>query len=136
MGTPDEVIDRWGEATFRHLAALAASPAAPAAGVFPVTCHGVFREAVPELPSWRHIVNNFRVLDGAALERMGQPGAVGGFAFESIIADQSRYLPWLQAQLRDAGGAEYRTERLASLQDLGGHGYQAVFNCAGASLPT
>ena len=132
MGTPDGVINRWGGDTYRHLAALATSAAAPDAGVFPVTCHAVFREAVPELPSWRHIVNNFRTLDSAALARMGQAGAAGGFAFESLIADQSRYLPWLQAQLRAAGGAEYRTQHLASLHDLAGSGYQAVLNCSGA----
>lgn len=107
------------------------------AGVALTTCHGLFatEEAVPPEPSYRGIVHNFRTMSPAALEKMGFPGLAQGWAFESIVADQSVYLPWLQAATRSrVTRLEKRLSHLGEL-DAEGTAYDVVFNCSGAYLP-
>lgn len=110
-------------------------PTGALAGVQLVTCHGLFTSPskMPPDPFWKDIVHNWRNLSPEALSVMGYPNLAGGWAFESIVADQSFYLPWLQEGLEEGGAdVRYVKQHLNSLTDLSGEKYQAVFNCAGA----
>jgi hypothetical protein len=129
----EEDINRWGSATFDHLLELALSDEASESGVFFTTCHALFQKRLPDPPGWRHIARNWRRMSTDDFQRMGHAGTLGGWAFETLVADQSHYLPWLKHQLQAAGGALLRRQRLSKLQDLtkSGDDYQAVFNCTG-----
>jgi hypothetical protein len=131
-----EDINRWGSTTFNHFLELAISEKASESGVFLATCHAMFQETLPDPPTWRHITCNWREMSKANFHHMGHAHMLGGWAFESLIADQSRYLPWLKKQLQAAGGAHVRRERLSNLQDIAcsGSDYQAIFNCTGVAL--
>jgi hypothetical protein len=89
-GTAEADILRWGEATFDHLWQLFRSPAAGLSGVAYTTAHALYstQEHIPEPPSWRDVVHNFRELSGEQCEAMGCPGLAGGYAFETLVADQ------------------------------------------------
>jgi hypothetical protein len=112
-------------------------PIGASAGVQLVTCHGLFTtpSKIPPDPFWKDIVHNWRTLSPEALTAMGYPNLAGGWAFESIVADQSFYLRWLQEVLEEDGAdVRYVKRHLNSITDLPGRKYQAVFNCSGACV--
>ena len=135
QGAPDAQICLWGAATFEHLLAIQRSSVAADAGVTYITAHCLYSEALPSAPPWAHIVHNFRHLSGEECARMGHGGMAGARAFESLVADPTYFMPWLQAQLQQSGDVEFEQRKLGSLQEVGDSGdFDAVFNCTGALL--
>ena len=135
QGAPDAQICLWGAATFEHLLAIQRSSVAADAGVTYITAHCLYSEALPSAPPWAHIVHNFRHLSGEECARMGHGGIAGARAFESLVADPTYFMPWLQAQLQQSGDVNFEQRKLGSLQEVGDSGdFDAVFNCTGALL--
>jgi len=134
VGTPEDVVNRWGRTSFEHLARLHHSADAGPSGVQLVTKFGLYSSEVPERPSWQDIVYRFQDITAAQLASMGSLKAFqGGFACETFVADPTVYLPWLHGRIDALGGVKRVTGKVASLTELP-EGYAAIFNCTGASL--
>lgn len=87
----------------------------------------------PPRPAWAPVAPAFRDLTPADLARHAG-GAVGecvsGWAFDSVTAQPTRYLPWLEARAAATGVETRYGIRLASLAELAPE-FDAVINCSG-----
>lgn len=120
--------------TFQHLLRLMHSEECAAAGVQLCGVYSLFSDAAKkpaEWPAWHDIVFGFRDLSTEQIAAMGMPAWTCGFAFDTIVADQTFYLRWLHARLEAKPRVSFQRRTLASLHDLSGGGYSAIFNCAG-----
>ncbi|GFR44964.1 hypothetical protein Agub_g6274 [Astrephomene gubernaculifera] len=101
--TPEELVCRWGGATYTHLMELAHSRQADAAGVMPCAVNSFFSEAQP-LPFWRHIPFNFATMDPRHLDCLGRGRTgsssssgsgssppSGSAALHAVLSDVGRY---------------------------------------------
>lgn len=118
LALPRAKVLRWARRTFADLAALAER--APESGVR--LRAGVELLRAPEGPPWwRDAVPGVDKVAPTALP----PGYADGFRLSVPVVDMSRYLPWLQARLEDAGGTVTRAA-LPALPHA-----PLVVNCAG-----
>ena len=87
-GTPDELINRWGEFSYRRFLKLHTSSQAAEAGVQLFPAHFIFEESeMPfEVPCWKDAVINFKELTQADLRTLALPEKyVGGFSFLTAV---------------------------------------------------
>ena len=141
-GTPDDVVNLWGKSTFDHFQALYDDPVERvAAGVRLLDSYHLFdKEEEIIIPSWKHIVTDFRVLtanDLAVIENLVPSGSlypignfVGGLTFKSFTVDQSYYLKYLKERLVKLG-VEFRHEKVESVDDVCHGEFNVVLNCCG-----
>lgn len=88
-GTPDELINRWGEFSYRQFLRLHTSPHAAEAGIQLFPAHFLFEESeMPYvIPCWKDAVINFKELTPADLRTLALPEKfVGGFSFLTAVS--------------------------------------------------
>ena len=142
-GTPDDAINLWGKSTFDHFQALYDNPVERvAAGVRLLDSYHLFdKEEEIIIPSWKHIVTDFRVLTADDLADIGKlvaPGCLfpvgknfhGGLTFKSFTVDQSYYLKYLKDRLVNLG-VEFRHRKVESVDDICDGEFNVVVNCCG-----
>lgn len=130
-GTSDELVNRWGRRTFAHLSQLLASKTAAECGVQLVSGFALFTNPHPQRPSWHDIVYGFRALDRRQIQGLGMPQFASGWAFDTIVADQSRYLPYLLQRAQASGRMSLVRRSLRNLGELSSEGFSVIFNCTG-----
>jgi glycine/D-amino acid oxidase-like deaminating enzyme len=90
VGTPDDLINSWGEHAFLHFRDLYFSADAGATGVQQFNVFQLFtagEDATP--PSWKDIVYNYTQLPEAELRKMGFPARfVAGSSFGTYVVEQ------------------------------------------------
>lgn len=73
-GTPDEKVNSWGKESFEHFRDIFYSDDAGIAGVQLITAYNLQQSGQRlEIPSWKEIVPNFRLLEREDLTKLGLP---------------------------------------------------------------
>jgi D-amino-acid oxidase len=99
---PQERVMGWAQRSFDVLCELASHPEA---GIQVVRGVELFTEDAPD-PWWASCVPSFRRATAEELI----PGYSQGYSFEAPIIEMPRYLPYLQARLRERGGRIFQRE--------------------------
>jgi glycine/D-amino acid oxidase-like deaminating enzyme len=140
-GTPDALVNAWGEYAFDHFKELYYSKDAAVAGVQLLNAYQLI-EADSDLPepSWKDIVFNFTHLSQADVQKMGLPANfVRGFKFGTFVVDQKYYMKYLTRCLEERG-VVFEQRKLSSLQELtvtgDAHAYDCIVNCTGLGAAT
>lgn len=87
-GTPEELIIRWGEYSYKYFLKLHFSEYAAAAGVQVIPAFYLYEEEeMPhEIPCWKDVVLNFQDLSHDALRKLAVPEKfVGGYTFTTVV---------------------------------------------------
>jgi D-amino-acid oxidase len=121
----DDQVLRRAATTFDRLMKLAAT--CPEAGVTLIRGIELFRSGVAERPSWAGIPRHFRMLEAA--DYCTFPGVEWGYEIETPVAQMSKYLPWLLAELQDRHVSFVR-QSLSSLTDINRE-FDVIVNCTG-----
>ncbi len=119
---PLEATRRWALASLSEFQRLAETP--DVTGVRLVPGHKYFHRPMGP-PWWASHVDSFRLLGSSQVPE----GCRAGYAFTLPVADMSRYLPYLQARLRLAGG-RWEKKFLTSFEETQGVA-DVVLNCTG-----
>jgi glycine/D-amino acid oxidase-like deaminating enzyme len=129
-GTPDSLVNEWGQQAFDHFLKLYNSREAGAVGVQLLTVYQLFQNGEDTTPpSWKEIVFNYARLTSDDLRKMGLPSRfVSGASFGTLVVEQRLYLHWLYRKL-EMMGVKFIQQRVESLNQLSG--YKAIINCAG-----
>jgi D-amino-acid oxidase len=157
LGATDPgLVNAWGAATLAWLRGVAVSPDAGAAGVSEHALFQFWTDAAaggeaPPPPAWAPVVPTFRPLpaatvaryEGVAAAALGArsrgdgasspsppPTYVSGWTFDTVTAQPTRYLPFLESLARAAGVELRYGVTVDSLADLASE-YDAVAVCAG-----
>lgn len=136
LGTPDELVDRWGKVAFEHFLKLYYSPHAAEAGIQLMPSFSLLTQEEWDeftLPSWKDIVFNFQVLTLKDAQKMvpNLPERfVAGYTFTTLVIDQKYYMQYLMKQLRQHG-VKFEQHKLTSISELDNRPFDAIINCTG-----
>jgi len=134
VGTPDDLINKWGEYSFQHFMKLHMSPYASQAGIQLMQAYSLFtaeESTTLELPSWKSIALDFKVLGNKELRQMMLPDRFAtAFSFTTLVVTQKYYMNFLTKTL-ESRGVRFEQRKVESLVDLYESGYDAIINCAG-----
>jgi len=105
----------------------------------------LFRQGLPQVPSWSHIPRLFEMLSGAEVETYNAVAPEGltenevailrqnpvkwGYKIEAPAACMLRYLSWLEQQ-SGRHGVRFRRARLSALNEIQ-HEFDLIVNCSG-----
>ena len=112
---------------------LASSPESGLAGIVIANANQYFESEDFEEPFWKDISSSYHKLLPSDLEKLGVLSMYkSGYTFNTIIADQKYYLPWIMAKLKKMG-VSFIKQSLSSLEDVqqGDRNFHAIVNCAG-----
>jgi len=137
-GTPDDVINVWGGSTFNFFEKLHEDPITKkSCGLQLLTAYKLFEKADEMIvPSWKNIVKNFKILNldnlknNKNMEFPRNRNFIGGYTFESYVADQSYYLNYLTVELKNLN-VTFTTRKIDNIYDFIDEDYDAVVNCCG-----
>lgn len=118
---PFDRVLAWGKRTLEVFYTLASDPTA---GITVQEAIEYF-DHTPTQPWWRSSVRAFRFLDPGELP----PGFAGGYRFETVVIETSKYLPYLMARFQSLGGT-IRQREITSLDEATSQS-PVVFNCTG-----
>lgn len=134
LGTPDELVNKWGEIAFKHFMELHVSPHAAEAGIQLMQAYSLYtaeESMTLEPPSWKDIALDFKQLGNKELRQMMLPERfVTAFSFSTLVVTQKYYMSFLMKTL-ESRGVRFEQKKLQSLRDLNGRGFDAIINCAG-----
>ena len=147
FGTPTDKVNEWGLYSFQHFKEC---EKLNVPGIRSVQAYNLFHPNAPQeeetVPFWSHIVGNFHEMTPIEQQDLLQNhlgnniqlAASGNVAYESIIADQSEYLPWLTNQLKAMGKIHFLplNKKLVNLKDISLHikniqHVDMICNCTG-----
>jgi glycine/D-amino acid oxidase-like deaminating enzyme len=132
-GTSEEKILKWSACSLQHFLQLHFTCPVKS-GAQMVSSIMLFETEEPEIPFWRDNALNFGELTNEDLRKMRVPQDFrSGYKFDSVVVDQSRYLPYLMDALRDSGRVTFSHRRIESLEDIlcGECNYDVLVNCTG-----
>eukprot|EP01024_Parvocaulis_polyphysoides_P056828 TRINITY_DN60208_c0_g1_i1.p2 TRINITY_DN60208_c0_g1~~TRINITY_DN60208_c0_g1_i1.p2 ORF type:complete len:231 (+),score=61.38 TRINITY_DN60208_c0_g1_i1:114-806(+) len=129
--TPPQKIHDWGKNTFDYfLNIYNENNDSKQHGIQIQRVHQFWTDDLEhEIPFWADIVINFRIFEQQELKDL-QKRAKSGWTFETIVADQSYYIPYLMERL-ESQGCTFEQSRVENLEDLEGEKFDVVVNCAG-----
>lgn len=136
-GTPDRLVNQWGEFSFQHYRQLYTSPDAAEAGVQLMTNY-VFQEdrSSFELPSWKDIAMECREIEQRDLPKFNLPAKYTcGYSFGTFVVDQKYYMAYLTRKLM-ALGVRFVQKKVLSLEMFENGLYDGVVNCTGLGAST
>lgn len=119
VGNTDlDLINAWGRYSYQHFMRLANQADAAQSGCQMITAYHFYEHDLTspsQLPPWRDIPASFAQLTSSDISAMGlKPKYLSGHVHLSVVADQSRYMPYLERKLRDAG-VVFQQRRVDSL---------------------
>ena len=141
LGTPEDLVNQWGLHSFEYFLKLYYSDQASELGIRLLPAYKLMTEEeslISELPSWRHIVFNFSVLNKSDLQRMNLPDRfVKGYSYTTLTIDQKYYLNYMIKLLQHHPNVTIIQKKIYSIADDLDHTlYSAVFNCTGIGSQT
>eukprot|EP01025_Chloroclados_australasicus_P009270 TRINITY_DN13570_c0_g1_i1.p3 TRINITY_DN13570_c0_g1~~TRINITY_DN13570_c0_g1_i1.p3 ORF type:complete len:205 (-),score=20.39 TRINITY_DN13570_c0_g1_i1:860-1474(-) len=129
--TPIQKVHKWGKCTFDYFMDIIDED-------HNCNNHGVeiqkvtqfwTDDVIRDVPFWSDIVVGFRMLTEEQIQEFLARGK-SGWTFDTIVADQSLYMPWLSSQLEEKG-CVFENGKVDSLEDLQNEGFDAIINCVG-----
>lgn len=130
--TPPADVNRWGEATFKHMLAIYHSTAASSAGMQLVDAFQLWSKPMDE-PFWKSVTPLFQQLSQKELQMFPGRKWEHGWKYTTLICDSQLYLRYLNQRFHKAGG-EVRRRRISDLSDLAD--FDVVINCMGLGAQT
>jgi D-amino-acid oxidase len=132
IGTPDELVNKWGQYTFKCFQQEYVSSNGAKSGVQLMTAYNLFEEHEDDSnPSWSNIVFGFKRLEREELVQMGiRAPYTKGYSYATYVVDQKYFLQYLTSKLRRLG-VEFVQQRVASLSHESLVDYDALINCSG-----
>ncbi|XP_072046264.1 D-aspartate oxidase-like [Amphiura filiformis] len=130
--TRQDLIKRWGQATWDHLTDLLRSEDAGLAGIELVLGYQLHTSQKEE-PFWKDIVLGFRRISRKEIRTVFPVdyGFTHGFSFNTIVTECSKYLPWLTKRFQQKGG-KIQCRRIYSIGELDKI-FDVVVNCSGVN---
>lgn len=147
-GTPDDIVNKWGESTFKYFQYLYDNDATrQSAGVQLLKSIHLY-DTVEELkiPTWKDIVYDFKVLENEELnnlESVVSEGAIfprnkkylSGYQFRTFTVEQNYYLKYLTSELkkRNVKFVNKTVDNITEFYEENEEDYYAdvVVNCCG-----
>jgi glycine/D-amino acid oxidase-like deaminating enzyme len=124
--TPQQSLIRWGQDTWDHLIKLVMSDLSKETGTFLTSGRELFL-GLEDDPFWKDTVLGYRSLTDAEL-KLYPDRYKSGYFYTTIIADQTKYIPWLTGMFKVKGG-KVKQVKVKDFGEL--TGYDIVVNCTG-----
>lgn len=134
IGTPNDLINKWGETSFQYFMKLYYSVHASEAGIQLMQAYSLYtaEECINlKLPSWKDIALDFKVLGNQELRQMMLPERfVKAFSFTTLVITQKYYMNFI-TKILESRGVKFEQRKLNCLSELNQFKYDAIINCAG-----
>jgi glycine/D-amino acid oxidase-like deaminating enzyme len=134
LGTPDELVNKWGKIAFDYFMNLYFSSEAAEAGVQLLPAYSLMTAdeyRVSIMPTWNDIVINFKVIERDELEKLLIPDRfVAAYSFQTLVIDQKYYMQYMMKLLHKRG-VRFEQRKLNSIDEIKDRRFDGIVNCAG-----